>query len=102
MRNSTVVQVTVISVVVSTLLAAGCATVPCKPTPIVVAKKEERLRTELKTVGMRSTPTGGVEEIKRQEAVREYWVQAADKTWHKITEEQYEVAAPNVTIDLCR
>ena len=71
------------------------------PTPLVVAKKEERLRTELKPGGMRTTATGAAEEVRQQVSVREYWVQATDHSWHQITEGQYEVAAPNVTLEVC-
>lgn len=56
----------------------------------------------MKTVGVRSTPTGSVEDVKRQVTVREYWVQSSDGKWQQITEEQYEVAAPNATLEVCR
>ena len=93
---------TIAATLISVTLLAGCATMDCKKIPITVAKKEERLRTEMRTVGMRTTPTGGVEEVKQQETVREHWVQDNDGSWHKITEEQFEVAAPNVMLEVCR
>ena len=69
-------------------------------TPLVIAKKEERLRTELKPGGMRTTATGAAEEVRHQISVREYWV-PTDQSWHQITEEQYKVAGPNVTLEVC-
>ena len=83
-------------------IVASCASISCKPAQIVVAQKEERLRTEQRTVGTRPTARGGVEEIRRDVTVREYWVRAVDNEWYRISEEQYEVAVPNATIDICR
>jgi hypothetical protein len=83
-------------------IVASCASVSCKPAQIVVAEKEERLRREQKTVGTRPTVGGGVEEIRRDVTVREYWVRAVDNEWYRISEEQYEVVVPNATVDVCR
>ena len=80
----------------------GCATVACTPVSIVVAKKEERLVSELQHAGVRSTPTGGVEPIERQVPVRQFWVESTDRHWFRITEAEYEVATPDRALQVCR
>jgi hypothetical protein len=82
-------------------LAPGCATVSCKPISIVVAKKEERVVSELRPAGTRATPTGGMEEVQRQVRVREYWVQSKEQRWYRISEDKYEVTVPERSIEVC-
>jgi hypothetical protein len=83
------------------LALSGCAGLSCQPTSITVAKKEERGRLETVPGGY-TTETGRLEERRRPEIVRDYWVQDAAGTWHRVSLEQYRAAEVGRPLELCR
>jgi hypothetical protein len=83
------------------LALSGCAGLSCHPASITVAKKEERARLEATPRGYTSE-TGRLEEIRRPEIVRDYWVLDADGTWHRVSIEQYRKAEVGQSLELCR
>jgi len=83
------------------LASSGCAGLSCRQLPITVAKKDERGRLELAPRGY-TTETGRLEELRRPEIVRDYWVQDAAGAWHRVSLEQYQVAQVGEILDLCR
>jgi len=83
------------------LVFSGCAGLSCRPASITVAKKEERTRLEMKTYGYTSQ-TGGLEELRRPETVRDYWVQDAEGTWYRVPVEQYRTAEVGQVLEICR
>jgi hypothetical protein len=83
------------------LLASGCAGLSCQAASITVAKKEERARLEATPRGYTSE-TGRLEEIRRPEIVRDYWVLGADGTWHRVSSEKYRNAEVGQSLELCR
>ena len=84
------------------LLVSGCAALSCQQASITVAKKEERARVDATPRGYTSE-TGRLEEIRRPEIVRDYWVLDADNnTWHRVSFEQYRVAEVGQVLQLCR
>lgn len=79
----------------------GCAGLQCRPTSITVAKKEERSR--LGTVpGGFTSETGRLEERRRPEIVREYWVQDTTGAWYRVSLEQYRAAEVDRPLELCQ
>ena len=72
----------IVSVLV--LALSGCAGLSCQPASITVAQKEERVRLETVPYGY-TTETGRLAELRRPEIVRDYWVQDADGTWHRVS-----------------
>ena len=80
---------------------SGCAGLSCQPASITVAKKEERARLETAPHGYTSE-TGRLEELRRPEIVRDYWVQDADGTWHRVSLEQYRAAEVGQVLEICR
>jgi hypothetical protein len=83
------------------VLLLGCAGLTCRPASITVAQKEERARLEATPRGFTSE-TGRLEELRRPEIVREYWVLDAGGTWHRVSLEQYRAAEVGQALDLCR
>jgi hypothetical protein len=83
-------------------LVASCATPICHPLTIVVAGKEERARLETVPRGVRTTETGRLEEDRRPEVVRDYWVRAADGTWYPITLDRYRGVEVGQPLEICR
>jgi hypothetical protein len=79
----------------------GCAGLSCQPTSITVAKKDERGRVETVPRGY-TTETGRLEELRRPEIVRDYWVQDVTGTWHRVSLEQYRAAEIGRPLELCR
>jgi len=43
-----------------------------------------------------------VEEVIKPRVVREYWVQATDDQWHRVTEAMYRDAQIGRTLEVCR
>lgn len=83
------------------LVLVGCAGLTCQPTSITVAKKEERGRLETVPGGY-TTQTGRLEELRRPEIVRDYWVQDATGTWHRLSLEHYRAAEVGRPLEICR
>jgi len=83
------------------LMLQGCAGAPCHPVSITVAKKEDRARLEAVPRGYTSE-TGGLQEIRKPEVVRDYWVQDASGTWYRVTLEQYQKAQVGQNLELCQ
>lgn len=84
------------------VLVASCSTPPCRPLTVTVADKEERSWLERVPGGIRTTETGRLEEGRRTEIVRKYWVRAQDGTWHPVSLEQYRAAEIGRSLELCR
>ena len=83
-------------------LATSCATLACHPLTVVVAQKEERARLERAPHGIRTTETGHLEENRRAEVVRDYWVRAQDGTWYPVPVDGYRAAKVGRPLELCR
>jgi len=83
-------------------LACSCATAVCHPPTIVVAQKEERARLERAPHGIRTTETGRLEEDRRTEIIRDYWVRAQDGTWYPVPLDRYRAAQVGQSFELCR
>ena len=83
------------------LALSGCASFSCQRVSIEVVKKEERARLEAVPRGY-TTETGRLEELRRPEIVRDYWVQAADGAWHPVSLETYQVAEAGQPLEICR
>ena len=83
------------------LALAGCAGLSCKQPSITVAQKEERGRLETAPGGFTSE-TGRLQEARRPEIVRDYWVQDTTDTWHRVSVEQYRAAEAGQPLELCR
>ena len=83
-------------------LLAGCATVPCKPETVVVARKEERVRLDTTPGGVRETETGRVVEVERMAKVREFWVQSETGSWYRVSAEQLRGAEIGRPMEVCQ
>jgi len=90
----------VVTAALLALLLPGCASVACQTTSIVVAKKDERVRPE-PSLGLRTTETGRLEEGPVT-LIREYWVQANNGTWYRVSAQQYDAATVNGALEVCR
>ena len=84
------------------LALGGCATFVCEPLTVVVAKKEERTRVDVVPRGIRTTESGRVEEIETFQVVREYWIQARDGAWHRVSADQFKTAGVDRPLEICR
>jgi hypothetical protein len=83
------------------LLLSGCASLSCQPASMMVVKKEERARVDTKPVGFTSE-TGRLEEIRRPEIVRDYWVLDADGSWQRVSFKEYQAAEVGRPVEICR
>jgi hypothetical protein len=83
------------------LAPSGCASLSCRPTLITVARKEERARLETTPRGYTSE-TGRLEEVRRPEIVRDYWVQDDEGAWHRVSLETYRDAVIGQPLEVCR
>ena len=83
------------------LLLSGCASLSCQPASIMVVKKEERARVDTKSVGFTSE-TGRLEEIRRPEIVRDYWVLDADGSWQRVSFKEYQAAEVGRALEICK
>jgi hypothetical protein len=68
----------------------------------VVAQKQERTRLERVSQGIRTTETGRLEEGRRTEIVRDYWVRAQDGTWYRVPIDRYSAAEVGQPLEICR
>jgi hypothetical protein len=84
------------------VLAAACHMAACRPLTIVVAQKEERARLERVPHGVATTDTGRLEEGRRTEIVRDYWVRAADGAWYPVSGDRYRAAEVGRSLEICR
>ena len=83
------------------LASSGCAGLSCRQAPITVAKKDERGRLETAPRGY-TTETGRLEELRRPEIVRDYWLQDAAGSWYRVSLEKYRAAQVGEILELCR
>ena len=83
------------------LVLSGCASLSCEQTSVTVAKKEERGRLETVPRGYTSE-TGRLEELRRPEIVRDYWIQDATGASYRVSLEQYRAAEVGRPLGLCR
>jgi hypothetical protein len=81
------------------LSLGGCASVACRPVSVVVIKKEVRARPE-SSPGLRTTETGRLE-APPLTMVRDYWIEAEDGSWHRVSAEQFEAAEVNGRLEIC-
>jgi hypothetical protein len=79
----------------------GCASLSCRSVPVMVVKKEERSRLETTPRGY-SAETGRLEELRRPEIVRDYWVQDDEGGWHRVSFETYREAVVGRRMDVCK
>lgn len=84
------------------VLVASCSMPACRPLTIVVAEKEERPRLERVPHGIRTTETGRLEEGRRTEIVRDYWVRAQDEAWYRVPIDRYRAAEAGQALEICR
>jgi hypothetical protein len=84
------------------LLLAGCSSWNCRPATIEVAKKDERATLETKSGILRTTESGRVEEVIAPRIAREYWIQAADERWYRVSETTYRDAEIGRPLEVCR
>jgi len=78
----------------------GCASMACETSVIVVVKKDERARLET-PLGWHQTESGRIEEAPMT-TVREYWVQAEDGGWHRVSSQQFDAVATGDRLEVCR
>jgi hypothetical protein len=86
--------------VLLTVALGACGPVACRPSTIVVAKKEERARPETPP-GIRITETGRIEQP-LMVIGRDYWVQAEDGSWHPVSAAQYDSVEVGGRLELCQ
>ena len=80
----------------------GCTMFVCHPVTVTVVNKKELARLETVPGAIRTSETGRLEEDVRQSTtVREYWVQARDSVWHRVSAEQFRAAEIDRALELC-
>ena len=79
---------------------SGCASLSCRPISVTVVKKEERARLETMPRGY-SSETGRLEEFRRPEIVRDYWVRDDAGGWHRVSFETYREASVGQRMEIC-
>ena len=80
----------------------ACTMFVCHPVTVIVANKKELARLENAPGAIRTSETGRLEEDVRQSTtVREYWVQARDGAWHRVSAEQFRAAEIDRALELC-
>lgn len=84
------------------IVATSCAAPTCHPFTIVVSDKQERARLERVPYGIRTTETGRLEEDRRVDIVRDYWVRAQDGRWYPVPLDRYRSAEVGGPIEVCR
>jgi len=61
-----------------------------------------RTRLERVPSGIRTTETGRLEEDRRAEIVRDYWVRAQDGRWYPVPLDRYRSAEVGGSMEVCR
>jgi hypothetical protein len=84
------------------LLSPSCSTPACHPLTIVVADKAQRARLARVPHGIHTTETGRLEEDRRTQIVRDYWVRAQDGTWYPVPADRYDAVAVGQPLEICR
>ena len=84
------------------LLAASCASLMCRPLTVVVADKQERTRLDRVPHGVRTTETGRLEEDRRAEVIRDYWVRDQDGRWYPVPPDRYRAVQVGESLEVCR
>jgi hypothetical protein len=84
------------------LLAAACASFPCRPLSVTVAQKEERARLDMVPRGVETIPTGRLDDLRAPEIVRDYWVRAEDGTWYRVSLDKFRAAEVGRPVEICR
>jgi len=82
---------------------AGCSVFTCTPISIDIASKDQRTRMVSELRGVTNDETGrGVNEIRKEKLVTEYWV--ADREGHSylVTKEQWSRAEAGQPVTVCR
>ena len=78
----------------------ACGSLACRPSTIVVAKKEVRAGPETPP-GIRITETGRIEEPLTV-IERDYWVRAEDGSWYPVSVQQFDSVEVGGRLELCR
>ena len=78
----------------------ACGPMACRPSTIVVAKKEVRAGPETPP-GIRITETGRIEEP-LMVIERDYWVQSEDGSWYPVSLKQFDSVEVGGRLELCR
>ena len=82
---------------------AGCALFVCRPVTVTVANKKELARFETVPGAIRTSETGRLEEdVRQSRTVREYWVQAREGAWHRLSAEQFRAAEIGRALEICQ
>jgi len=84
------------------LTAAGCSVFTCEPLTITVAQKQEYGRVEMQARGFQTTAAGGLAPVRVPELTWQYWVQAAEGGWYRVSAEEYRSAEASQSLRVCR
>ena len=97
-------QCRVFSVLVGLITTlAGCSAFTCTPMSIEVASKDERTRMVSEFRGVTNDETGrGVNEIRKEKLVTEYWVADREGRSYLVTEAQWRSAEQGQPVTVCR
>jgi hypothetical protein len=92
-------RVTLIALVVT---LAGCGVFTCTPISIEVASKDDRTRMVSELRGITNDETGrGVDEIRREKLVTEYWVADRQGRSYRVSEAQWRGAEVGQPLTVC-
>src|ERR1700752_5193535 len=89
--------------VVFIVTVSGCSAFTCTPTSIEVASKDQRTRMISEFRGVTNDEVGrGASEIRKEKLVPEYWVADRQGRSYRVSEEQWNRAAPGQPLPVCR
>jgi hypothetical protein len=81
---------------------AGCGALTCTPTSIDVASKDQRTRMVSEFRGVTNDETGrGVNEIRKERLVTEYWVADRQGRSYRVSEAQWSSAQTGQPLSVC-
>ena len=82
---------------------AGCSAFTCTPISIDIASKDQRTRMVSELRGVTNDETGrGVNEIRKEKLVTEYWVADREGRSYLVTEAQWRSAEQGQPVTVCR
>src|SRR5262245_54820017 len=86
-----------------TVTLAGCSVFTCTPVSIEVASKDQRTRMVSEFRGVTNDETGrGVNEIRKEKLVTEYWVADREGRSYLVSEAQWKNAERGQPLTVCR
>ena len=81
----------------------GCSVFTCTPTSVEVASKDQRTRMVSELRGITNDETGrGVDEIRREKLVTEYWVTDREGHSYRVSQAQWTTAEAGQPLTVCR